>query len=111
MMGYLGAALATVVTLYLWTIPFNLVKISRGFDVVWVESLPFKALLRMLFLCLLCTPLAAVGAGVGRLPVCRLSCAAVLYWPIVAYLLYRAQFLTLPQWIVRFVPLRLRIRT
>ena len=45
MIGYLGAAIATLLTLYLWTIPFNL-KISNGFGIRWQENLPFKDLFR-----------------------------------------------------------------
>lgn len=103
--GYIGAAIATILTLYSWTIPFNLNKISHGFGVTWRESLPFKSMLKVIIICILCMPLAALGAYTfSILSIGRLSLAAILYWPVVAYLLYRAKFLLPPARLERLIP-------
>lgn len=97
LIGYIGAALAIILTLYFWTIPFNLNNISHGFGVTWRESLPFKPLLKILSICILCMPFAALGSySIPMISLGRLILAAVMYWPIVVYLLYRSKFLALP---------------
>jgi len=107
--GYVGAALATIITLYIWTIPFNLNKISAGFGVTWRESLPFKSLFSILLVCMLCMPLAVLGAYTFPLiPFWQMTFASVLYWPIVAYLLYRTKFLVLPVKLERLLPVSLK---
>lgn len=111
MIGYIGAAIAIILTLYFWTTPFNLYKIGQGFGVAWSASLPLKALLKMLSLCVLCMPLAALGAyALPMIPLGRLGFAAILYWPIVAYLLYRAKFLVPPSRLERLIPSALRVQ-
>ncbi len=109
--GYIGAAIATMLTLYFWTIPFNLSKISNGFGVHWRENLPFKDLLMILFLSVLCMPFAALGAyALPMISFGQLCLAAALYWPIVAYLLYRGKYFTPPPRFERLVPSALRVR-
>jgi O-antigen/teichoic acid export membrane protein len=109
--GYLGAALATVLTLYAWTIPYNLVKIGQGFDVSWRKVLPFGGLARILAVCVVGMPLAAVGVyAIPGIPLSRLCLAAILYGPMVAYLLYRMSFLHVPIWVQARIPASLRVR-
>ncbi len=107
--GYIGAAVATILTLYFWTIPFNLNKISEGFGIRWQENLPFKDLLKVLSLSVLCMPLAALGAySLPLISLGQLSLASVLYWPFATYLLYRGKFILLPVQLERFIPNSLR---
>lgn len=40
--GYIGAAIATILTLYLWSVPFNLHAIAKGFGCHWHETLPLQ---------------------------------------------------------------------
>jgi O-antigen/teichoic acid export membrane protein len=109
--GYVGAAIAIVLTLYLWHVPFNLTKIGQGFCGLWYESLPLKTLLKLLILCVLCTPLAIFGAYASDMnSFGRLSLAAILYWPPVAYLLYRSNFIAPPPYFERLIPTTLRAR-
>ncbi len=109
--GYIGAAIAIMLTLYFWTTPYNLYKIGQGFGVSWSAILPLKALLKMLSLCVLCTPLALLGAhAFPMISLGRLSLAAVLYWPVVAYLLYRSRFLVPPLSLERFIPSALQVQ-
>jgi O-antigen/teichoic acid export membrane protein len=42
--GINGAALSLVVSLYLWTVPYNLSLIAKGFKVHWSRLLPFRDL-------------------------------------------------------------------
>jgi O-antigen/teichoic acid export membrane protein len=108
--GYIGAAIATMLTLYLWTIPFNLHTIAHGFGIRWQDSIPFKSLLKVLSVCVLCMPLAASGAYIfPMISLGRLSLAAVLYWPVVAYLLYRATFFAPPLWLDQLIPFSFRL--
>ena len=111
MVGYLGAAIATVLTLYFWTIPFNLTKISYGFGVSWSTSLPLKELLKLLLICVLCMPLAVLG--VYMLPIYALGqlvLAATFYWPIVTYLLYRSNFIVPPGYLEKLIPAFLQVQ-
>jgi O-antigen/teichoic acid export membrane protein len=41
-LGYLGAAIASLLTLYLFLIPYNLITIGKGFDVSPLYIIPFK---------------------------------------------------------------------
>ena len=110
LIGYIGAAIATIFTLYIWHVPFNLKKISDGFGVTWQKSLPFKTLSKILFICVLCMPLAVLGAyPIPVISFIRLCLAAILYLPIVAYLLYRAKLFPLPSWLDRKIPSMLRV--
>ena len=108
--GYIGAAIAAVVTLYFWTIPFNLRMIAQGFGVRWQETLPLGSLLRILSISVLCAPLAVLGARlVSGFSLGQLVIAALLYWPAVAYSLYRAGFIAPPAWFDRLIPTGLRV--
>lgn len=108
-MGYVGAAVASVLSLYVWHVPFNLTKIGQGLGVSWRASLPFKALLRILLISVLCMPAAAVGTvAVPGIPLVRLMAAGILYWPLVVYLLYRTSFIVPPSWLQRRIPVLLR---
>lgn len=46
--GYLGAAIATLLTLYLWSAPFSIKIIARGFCCKKYGVLPFKELFQVL---------------------------------------------------------------
>jgi O-antigen/teichoic acid export membrane protein len=110
--GFMGAAIATVVTLYLWTIPFNVLTIAQGFAVPWRQILPFRDLARVMAVCLACMPLAAVGAhGVPLNPLGRFGLAACLYGPLVTYLLYRMSLLIPPPWLESYIPGGLRVHS
>ena len=108
--GYLGAPVAFLMTMYVWTTPYNLYQIGQGFGVSWTASLPFKPLLQILLLCLLSMPLALFGGYAFPIfSMGRLAIAAVLYWPVVAYLLYRAHFISLPARIEQRIPSVFRV--
>jgi len=45
--GPYGAAFATVTTLLVWTVPFNLKMIARGFSCRWIDVLPVESVARI----------------------------------------------------------------
>lgn len=107
--GYLGAAIATVVTLYIWTIPYNLYKIGKGFDVKFWETLPLKELASIVLLCLAGVPLAMIHLLIHRQPYfVQLLMAAILYFPVVVLLLIRKNLLEIPPFFLLYVPTFIR---
>jgi O-antigen/teichoic acid export membrane protein len=107
--GYLGAAIATLMTLYFWTVPFNLVKIAQGFQIQIFSVLPFKKLFFLFLLCLSCSPLAFAhnyfDDGYWFL---KLSISGILYFPVVIFFLIRFNFLILPDSILQRFPRKIK---
>lgn len=48
--GAYGAALGLILTLYIWTIPFNLMSLSKSFKTKIMYMLPFRKLFRILLI-------------------------------------------------------------
>jgi O-antigen/teichoic acid export membrane protein len=104
-MGYLGAVVATLLTLYLYSVPFNLHAIGRGFGTRWTRVLPFGELGRIFGVGLLFLPLAVLPSQAGFLPpVAQLALAAILYWPATVLVLVRSGRLPLPPQLARLIP-------
>jgi len=107
--GYLGAAIATIITLYLWTVPYNLVKIAQGFGIKTLSVLPLKKLFLLLLICIAFSPIAFghnfLKDGFWLL---RLILSGLLYFPIVVFFLVRFKFLILPDFILQKFPEKLR---
>jgi len=55
-LGYVGAISATVVVMYLWSVPFNLIAISRLWGTTTAELLPWKKLASVLLISIATTP-------------------------------------------------------
>jgi len=107
--GYLGAAIATVVTLYLWTVPFNLYKIGQGFGVSAWRVLPLKKLGYIFILCILSAPLAATHLFISDVAYfIQLTIAAFFYFPVITYILIKKHLLDIPDNVMRFIPRFLR---
>ncbi len=51
--GYPGAALSLSITLYFWTIPYNIYLISRGFSTKWVNLFYWSKLLKIFLISIL----------------------------------------------------------
>jgi len=45
--GPYGAAFATVITLFIWTVPFNLKMIAQGFECRWLDVLPMAPIVKI----------------------------------------------------------------
>ena len=85
--GYIGAPIALALTLYLWTTPFNLLRIGQGFGVHWRETLPMDSLLKIALACIACIPLALLGSyGFDIPPIARMALAGFLYLVPVVFL-------------------------
>lgn len=56
--GYNGAALGLVATLFLWTVPYNLHKIAQGYEVPWHRLLPWRELAKVMAISLAAGPFA-----------------------------------------------------
>ena len=97
--GYLGAAIAIIVTLYSWTVPYNLVKIGHGFGVRWHECLPVRDLFRILTISLICTPFPLMALFLSN-SYLSVFIGSLLYWPLVCCLLWHYKYLAVPECVV-----------
>lgn len=104
--GYMGAAVATVLTLYLWSIPYNLVKVAKGFEVKCQQVLPFREILRILLICIVPSPLvAAVVYGLSALgSFGQILLAGFLYGSATLIFLKRRGYLWVPPRLLKWVP-------
>jgi O-antigen/teichoic acid export membrane protein len=103
--GYLGAAAATIITLYLWTIPFNLYKIGKGFNLKPWETLPFRDLGKILLFCIIVAPLALIHLIFNDdAYLVKLLVSGSLYFPVIGFILMRFQFLEIPQNFKKYIP-------
>ena len=103
--GYLGAAVATMITLYLWTVPYNLYKIGQSFDVKPWKTLPFKDLGKILLLCIMVVPLSLAHLVVtDDAYFLKLLVAGFLYFPVIGVLLLKFQLLEIPLEIRKHIP-------
>jgi|WetSurMetagenome_2_1015567.scaffolds.fasta_scaffold15341_4 O-antigen/teichoic acid export membrane protein len=92
--GYLGAAIATILTLYIWTVPYNLYKIGQGFNVTAIKTLPFKNLFQILSICCIALPLTFLQYFIpNNLYFYKLIFSALTYFPITFVLLYKFDFI------------------
>lgn len=48
--GYLGAAIATVIVLYVWNVPFNMTAIWKLYNVPFWKILPYGVLLKIMLI-------------------------------------------------------------
>jgi O-antigen/teichoic acid export membrane protein len=105
LMGYLGAAVATILTLYIWTVPFNLYKIARGFNVSMFRTLPLEKLFRIIIICLSVVPLPIIYLLLfDHIYLIQLLITAVLYFVPLTVLLLRNRMLIIPIAYSKYVP-------
>lgn len=108
-LGYIGAPIALVLTLYLWTTPFNIIQLGHGFNVNWKCALPIRELTAILTLSIAALPLVYLGMyGVSLPAFAQVILSAALYWPLILFLLYRLRFLTISNRLETFLPQPLR---
>jgi O-antigen/teichoic acid export membrane protein len=103
--GYLGAAVATVITLYAWTTPYNLFQISRGFNIPINKTLPFKDIGKICLISILSLLiLVPVFLIPSKLYFVILLTSAILYFPTVAGLLIHYKYIEIPPKYIHFIP-------
>ena len=83
-MGYVGAAIATVIIIYLWSIPFNLIAISKLCEVSLIRIMPYGVLLKLIvitgipgLLCLVVKSYLLPAGDISRLAITGIIYAAV----------------------------------
>jgi O-antigen/teichoic acid export membrane protein len=104
-MGYLGAAVATIVTLYVWTVPFNLYKIGQGFEVKPIRALPFNKLGKMMLLALAPVPITLVNLLLpSNAYLFKLLLTSILYFPIAGGLFIKFGYLEVPRQYQKYLP-------
>jgi len=103
LLGYLGAAIATILTLYLWTVPYNLYKIAQGFEVNSLDTLPFKKIGNIFFICIIFAPFSLLHLFLSISAPLKLILAAILYFPLVLYTLFKYNYIEIPNTILNFI--------
>lgn len=84
-----GVAIATVIVVYFWTVPFNLTQIAKGFSTSFFSVLPIFAIGKKLLICLiaafapLCLNLLYIDDG----PI-KLALSSAVYLPVVILLFH-----------------------
>lgn len=87
LMGYFGAVLASILTIYCYTVPFNLRKISQITGCKVGDLLPYRELGKILIIALAASiPLWGI-ALVPLLPVFRLAISAIVFAVAIMFLM------------------------
>jgi len=103
--GYLGAAVSTVVTLYVWTVPYNLYKIGQGFGINPLRVLPFKKLGYILLISIIPVPLLAFNLFLpGNAYLYRFFLTGLVYFPVTGALLIKLKMLEIPKQYLKYIP-------
>ena len=103
--GYLGAAIATIMTLYLWTVPYNLYKIGLGFQVNPLKTLPFKNLGFILIISVITLPILMFNLLLPKdAYFYKLILSGFLYFPLTGFLLIKFKLLEIPSQYYMYLP-------
>lgn len=104
--GYVGAAASLAITLYIWSTPFNIMRISHGFSVRWSKVLPWRSLFRIALISLVAVPLTILYIYFEKdvSPLMKLSVAFILYWPVTALVLHRSRLINVSPLIDKLIP-------
>lgn len=78
--GYIGAAIATVVTTYLFAIPFHIFVYNKILKAPIFKLLPFKELSRVMFGSLLCLPLTFSKLLIPESDLLKLVFTSILFF-------------------------------
>jgi O-antigen/teichoic acid export membrane protein len=105
-LGYNGAALGLVVTVYLWTVPYNLHKIAQGYGTTVLRLLPWRPLGKVFAASLAAAPLAwlALALTQGQPAIVRLLASSAAFGPVYLIALVLVAKVMLPEPVARFVP-------
>lgn len=55
--GYIGVAIATISVVYLWSVPYNIYEISKGFKISMKELFEYKELLKIMIIAIFVSPI------------------------------------------------------
>jgi O-antigen/teichoic acid export membrane protein len=95
--GYNAAPFALVITLYIWTIPYNINKLAVGFNVKWINILPWKKLFEIFIISMPATLISLIILELipSSYIVVRLITTGVVYLLVTGFMLSRAGFFSL----------------
>ncbi len=109
--GYLGAAIATIVTLYFWTVPFNLYKIGQGFELKAWQILPLKQISQIMLLSILASPIALTYIlNNNHEWWIQLIVSSIFYFPIILCLLYKYMYIKIPEKFNKYIPSVIKVK-
>lgn len=105
-LGYVGAAMGLIATVYLWTIPYNLAKISAAYEVPWTQLLPWRRLGLIALISAGCVlaPTVVFHYTTSLTHFIRLALATISYGIVCGWALYRTGFLPLPSRLASKLP-------
>jgi O-antigen/teichoic acid export membrane protein len=90
--GYYGVAMATVIVVYVWSVPFNVMEISKGFKVGIFELFNYSRICKILLLSIIFSPIVVFFRYLNILDVIKLLCSSMLYFAILAYIFRRLKY-------------------
>jgi O-antigen/teichoic acid export membrane protein len=104
-LGYIGAVIATILTLYLWSVPFNLRIISKGFNIRVISVIPLLDLAILLGCSFLFIPLIFLHYLLSNIHAAfHFILSAFFYWPPTLLLLYKMNYINVPQKLATIMP-------
>jgi O-antigen/teichoic acid export membrane protein len=103
--GYIGAVIATIFTLYLWTVPFNLRIISKGFNIRVISVIPLRDLAIVLGCSFLFIPLIFLHYLLSNIHTAfHFIFSGFSYWPPTLLLLYKMDYIPFPKKLATIMP-------
>jgi O-antigen/teichoic acid export membrane protein len=105
--GYLGAAIATVITTYVWAVPFSMYCISRLTQHNILQVLPWRNVLMIAGIsCLAIVPLALIKPQITLSDFAILPMAGIVYFAIVLVVLANTGYVNLESLSAHFLQRR-----
>ena len=96
--GYIGAAIGLVIVMYFWALPFTLSKTAGLLNCKFREIYPFQTVAKIIAASLLAAISLAIKGWFGTFhDVVVLGLCAVLYFPLVFWLIWSLKVLDLPK--------------
>ena len=89
--GAYGAALGLILTLYIWTIPFNLMSLSKSFKTKIMYMLPFRKLFRILLISFFAAIVSSSLFFLNLSSIVEFSFGIIFYW--IVYILLAIKYI------------------
>jgi O-antigen/teichoic acid export membrane protein len=92
--GYLGIAIATVLVTYIWSVPYNIREISKGFSVKSKDLFELHNLGKIMIISILVSPIMFIFNNID-IDILRIIASFITYFIVVAFLFHYFQFIKL----------------
>lgn len=89
LIGYMGAAIGTIISSHLWSLPYTLKKVSGLYDVPVRDLFPTRTAIGLILAALVPVPLLIVERWLGLPDLVDLIVFGAVYFPIVAVIYHR----------------------